>query len=150
LRIGIALIEPQGGIMNEMAAMNTMSGDGVGGIKGLGNVQLELPRASVEDGAQFRAALDRHMADPIPEVQATGTGKSMGDVVAARFSGLASEFQKDQQYVSKLLEKATRTGDSMHLMRAMLALNDYQIRVQVMSKTVAKAAGSIDQLTKMQ
>lgn len=136
--------------MNEMAAMSTMGGDGVGGVKGLGNVQLELPQASAEDSGQFRAALDRYLANPIEEVQATGTGKSMGDVVAARFSGLASEFQKDQQYVSKLLEKATRTGDSMHLMRAMLALNDYQLRVQVMSKTVSKAAGAIDQLTKMQ
>jgi hypothetical protein len=136
--------------MNGTAAMNTVVDDGIDGVKGLGNVQLELPQASAEDSGQFRAALDRHLADPITEVQPASTGKSMGDVVAARFSGLASEFQKDQQYVSKMLEKATRTGDSMHLMRAMLALNDYQIRVQVMSKTVSKAASSIDQLTKMQ
>lgn len=135
--------------MNGTDAMNMMDGATIDGVKGLGNVQLELPKASSQDSAQFRAALDRVMADQIKAAPA-GNGKSMGEVVAARFSGLASEFQKDQQHVSKLLEKATRTGDSMHLMRAMLALNDYQIRVQAMSKTVAKAAGAIDQLTKMQ
>lgn len=140
--------------MNEINAISKMGGGAVGGavggIQGLGNVQLELPRASAEDSAQFRAALDREMANPIQAVGAAGGGKSLSDVAVGRVSELASEFQKDQQYVSKLLEKATRTGDSMHLMRAMLALNDYQIRVQAMSKTVAKATGAIDQLTKMQ
>lgn len=136
--------------MNGTDAMNMMDGAPIDGVKGLGNVQLDMPSASPEDRAQFRAALDRVTADQMKAAPTTGEGKSMGEVVAARFSGLASEFQKDQQYVSKLLEKATRTGDSMHLMRAMLALNDYQIRVQTMSKTVSKAAGAIDQLTKMQ
>jgi hypothetical protein len=136
--------------VNEMNATNTMDSGAVGGVQGLGNVQLELPRASAEDSAHFSAALDRQMANPVQAVGAAGNGHSLGDVVSGRVSELASEFQKDQQYVSKLLEKATRTGDSMHLMRAMLALNDYQIRVQAMSKTVAKATGAIDQLTKLQ
>lgn len=136
--------------MNESNAMNMLQTPAIGGVNGPGNVSLELPRASFEDSAQFRAALDRQMADPIQSVRPAGDGKSMGDAVAARVTGLASEFEKDQHYVSKLLEKATRTGDSMHLMRAMLALNDHEIRVQVMSKTVTKAAGAIDSLTKMQ
>lgn len=136
--------------MNGTDAMNMMNGAMIDGVKGLGNVQLELPRANAQDSAQFRAALDRVTADQMKAAPPTVEAKSMGEVVATRFSGLASEFQKDQQYVSKLLEKATRTGDSMHLMRAMLALNDYQIRIQAMSKTVAKASGAIDQLTKMQ
>ena len=133
-----------------MDAMNTMGSSAVGDAQGTGDIKLELPQASPEDSAQFRAALDRQMADPMQVMRTAGDGKSLGNAVAGRVSELASEFQKDQQYVSKMLEKATRTGDSMHLMRAMLALNDYQIRVQVMSKTVAKAATSIDQLTKMQ
>lgn len=136
--------------MNGTDAMKVMDGATIDGVKGLGNVQLDMPRASAADSAQFRAALDRVMADTTHVAPTAGDGKSMGQVAAARFSDLASEFQKDQQYVSKMLEKATRTGDSMHLMRAMLALNDYQIRVQAMSKTVSKAAGAIDQLTKMQ
>jgi hypothetical protein len=56
----------------------------------------------------------------------------------------------DQQYVSKMLEQATRTGDSMQLMKAMMALNDYQIRVQTISKTVSKAASAVDQLARLQ
>ncbi len=136
--------------MNGTDAMNMIDGAALNGVKGPGNVQLELPKANFEDSAQFRAAMDRAMEDQIQLERTAGTGKSMGEVAAARVSNLASEFQKDQQYVSNLLEKATRTGDSMHLMRAMLALNDYQIRVQAMSKTVSKAASAIDQLTKLQ
>jgi hypothetical protein len=133
-----------------MDTMNTMDGGAIGGVQKLGNVQLEMPRASAEDGAQFRAALDRQTIDAIQPVSEPGKSNSLSDVITGRFTGLASEFQKDQQYVSKLLEKATHTGDSMHLMRAMLALSDYQTRVQAMSRTVAKAATAIDQLTKMQ
>jgi hypothetical protein len=101
--------------------------------------------------AQFRAAYDRYLID-ISQLPGNARldDRSLGKVVADRAHGLAEEFQKDQKYVSKLLEQATRTGDSMHLMRAMLALHDYQVRVQAMSKTISKAAGAIDQLTKMQ
>jgi hypothetical protein len=116
-----------------------------------GNVQLDLQPVGAGDADQFRAALERHSAAVgAASGEAAGSDKSLGTVIAQRVSGLASEFQKDQQYVSKLLEKATRTGDSLQLMRAMLALNDYQIRVQAISKTVSKAATAIDQLTKLQ
>lgn len=67
-----------------------------------------------------------------------------------RTTDLATELKKDQQYVSKLLEQATRSADSMHLMKAMMALNDYQMRVQFVSKTVSKATSALDQLTKLQ
>jgi predicted nucleic acid-binding Zn-ribbon protein len=67
-----------------------------------------------------------------------------------RANELAGGLMQDQQYVSKMLEKASRTGDSMQLMKAMMALNDYQIRVQTVTKTISKAAGAIDQLTKLQ
>jgi hypothetical protein len=139
--------------VSELDAMNLPNTGAVDGVQGLGNVKLELPKADAADGASFRAALDRHLADPELAADApvrVGDHPSLGKQVASRVGDLASEFQKDQQYVSKLLEKATRTGDSMHLMRAMMALNDYQIRVQAMSKTVSKAVGALDQLTKMQ
>ena len=67
-----------------------------------------------------------------------------------RAGDLAGEVKKDQQYVSRMLEQATRSGDSMQLMKAMMALNDYQMRVQFISKTASKATSSLDQLTKLQ
>ncbi|MBP0597306.1 EscI/YscI/HrpB family type III secretion system inner rod protein [Herbaspirillum sp. LeCh32-8] len=75
---------------------------------------------------------------------------SLGSALAQRTSSLASEVKQDQLYVSKLLEQATRTGDSMQLMKAMMALSDYQIRVQTISKCVSKASTSVDSLTKLQ
>jgi hypothetical protein len=137
--------------VNETTAMNVVDVAGSGGVQRLGNVKLEMPMPNAADAAQFRAMLEHQMADPAYAPEAPGLdSKSLGKVVAGRVNDLASEFLKDQQYVSKLLEKATRTGDSMQLMRAMMALNDYQIRVQAMSKTVSKTAAAVDQLTKMQ
>ncbi|GGZ01590.1 hypothetical protein GCM10007388_39130 [Pseudoduganella plicata] len=75
---------------------------------------------------------------------------SLGQAIAGRAASLAGEIKRDQQNVSRLLEKATATGDSMNLMRAMLALNDYQLRVQTVSKVVSKASTSVDSLTKLQ
>jgi predicted nucleic acid-binding Zn-ribbon protein len=74
----------------------------------------------------------------------------LGKKLMGRAHDLASNLMQDQQHVSKMLEQASRTGDSMQLMKAMMALNDYQVRVQTVSKTVSKAASSIDQLTKLQ
>lgn len=132
------------------------AGESAGGIDKSGQLQLEVlaPErhgANAADGAQFRAALERHMntaGEPAPA--RPGNKPSLGEKLAGRASDLASGIQKDQQYVSKLLEQATRTGDSMQLMKAMLALNDYQIRVQTISKTVSKATQGFEQLTKLQ
>lgn len=106
---------------------------------------------------QFRAALERHMgvggagaAGANGQPGPAGNSNSLGHVIAGRTSALATEVKKDQQYVSKLLETATRSGDKIHLMRAMMALSDFQMRVQTISKTVSKAATSIDSLTKLQ
>lgn len=111
-----------------------------------------------DDGAAFRAALARHAhasntGGPADAGSAavSGAGRmALGEQMLGRATTLAEEMQGDQQYVSKLLETATRTGDSMHLMKAMMAMNDYQTRVQFVSKVVSKAASSIDQLTKLQ
>lgn len=122
-----------------------------GSLKNIGDIRAELPPVDSADEAAFLAEFKHYMDNPgIPAVQAVEKNQSLGQVVAQRVTGLASEFQKDQQHVSKMLEQATRTGDSMHLMRAMLSLNDYQLRVQVVSKAVGKAASSIEQLTKLQ
>lgn len=119
-------------------------------------VSLKENTASMEtgDAAQFRAALQRHMPDvakgsDVPAVQ--GAAKpSLGEKIMNRANSLAGEIKNDQEYVSRLLEQATRTGDSMQMMKAMMALSDYQTRVQFVSKTVSKATSAIDQLTRMQ
>ena len=56
----------------------------------------------------------------------------------------------DHKAVSSMIEKATLAGDDAMMMKAMLALADYQQRVQIVSKTVSKAASSLDQLTRLQ
>lgn len=102
------------------------------------------------DGAQFRAALDRHMNAKAGTKPSNNSEGSLGNKIMTRASDLASAVKKDQQYVSTMLEQATRSGDSMQLMKAMMSLNDYQMRVQFISKTASKATSSLDQLTKLQ
>lgn len=136
-----------------MTELNAMGGMGAAGPAGMNmpvNVQMQAPQAEAGDSQLFRDSMDRQMAAHDLPDRVPGAGASSEKTPAGRLAGLATEFQKDQQYVSKLLEQATRTGDSVHLMRAMLALSDYQIRVQTMAKTVAKVAGAVDQLTKLQ
>lgn len=102
------------------------------------------------DAAQFKAAFERQQS---AQAGVPGNGPasdSLSSKIASKVTGVASEVQKDQKSVSKMLEKATTSGDSMQLMRAMMALNDYQLRVQTISKVVSKASTSIDSLTKLQ
>lgn len=120
-----------------------------------GNVQLDVLRVSPADSAEFRSALNRHAngnANGVAGVAGpqNGNGNSLGDRIMTRATDLASEVKRDHAYVSKTLEQASRSADSMQLMKAMLALNDYQMRVQFISKVASKATSSIDQLTKLQ
>lgn len=86
----------------------------------------------------------------VAQVQAAPGHGGLGERVMQRASALSGELQKDQQYISRNLEQAARSGDSMQLMKAMLALSDYQTRVQFVSKAASKAASALDQLTKLQ
>jgi hypothetical protein len=115
---------------------------------------IDIQALDHSGSGQFRAALERHMgAGPsgggAPAGKVRGAN-SLGHALAGRTTELAAEVKKDQQYVSRLLETATRSGDKIDLMRAMMALSDFQLRVQTISKTVSKAATSIDSLTKLQ
>ncbi|KRB72986.1 EscI/YscI/HrpB family type III secretion system inner rod protein [Noviherbaspirillum sp. Root189] len=144
--------------MSQIAAISPAANISAGGAASTGRLNLEILSienhgAGAADGAQFRAALERHMNAGAGGVQGAtrpDNDGSLGQKMGARATNLATEINKDQQYVSKLLETATRTGDSMQLMKAMMALNDYSIRVQTVAKTVSKAASSVDQLTKLQ
>lgn len=115
-------------------------------------VKMEMRPAGSEDTEQFRAALERHLSMQSSAAPAAPDPRhpSLGEKVSGRVTSLASNMQQDQQYVSRMLEQASRTGDSMQLMKAMMALNDYQIRVQAVSKTVSKATSAFEQLTKLQ
>lgn len=133
----VTSIQVQGGVINHT------SGAGAGFKTPDGGV----PAADI---ANFESALQRQMQSR-STTPASDSGKvSLGDKLMERTTNLAGSIQKDQQYVSKLLEQATRTGDSMQLMKAMLALGDYQTRVQTISKTVSKATSAVEQLTKLQ
>lgn len=108
------------------------------------------------DAGQFRAALERHMSSNAqrPESHAVArtdsSQRSLGDRMIGRATTLATELKVDQQYVSRMLEQATRNGNEAQLMHAMMALNDYEMRVQFVSKVVAKTTTGIDQLTRLQ
>lgn len=119
------------------------------------HARIDIESIEHGDSVQFRNLLEQYMGSGGQAGGQQGGRKgedanSLGNVIADKTAGLAGEIKKDQLYVSKMLEQATRTGDSLHLMRAMMALNDYQLRVQAISKTVAKASTSIDSLTKLQ
>ncbi|GAA4031369.1 EscI/YscI/HrpB family type III secretion system inner rod protein [Actimicrobium antarcticum] len=116
------------------------------------NVRIEYNSPTRADTMAFEQAMQRHLpsAPGITPADAGSDKTSLSGRIVGRATELASEVQKDQQYVSRMLEHATQTGDQMVMMKAMLALNDYQNRVQVVSKTISKASTSVDQLTRMQ
>jgi len=105
-------------------------------------------QAGAADSGQFRAMFEQHLQQGA--VKMKPNTHSLGSALAQRTSNLASEVKQDQLHVSKMLEQATRSGSSVELMKAMMALNDYQLRVQTISKTVSKASTAIDSLTKLQ
>ncbi|NDP59079.1 MAG: type III secretion protein [Oxalobacteraceae bacterium] len=118
---------------------------------GTSTLRIDITSPTPADTQAFAQAMQRHTAAPgLTPVDAGSNTTSMSGRLADRATELASEVQKDQQYVSKMLEHATQTGDQMVMMKAMLALNDYQTRVQFVSKTISKASTSVDQLTRMQ
>lgn len=105
------------------------------------------------DGERFQSMLQQYL-DPAKQnsaPQASDHGKTgLSEKIFGRATELASEMKKDHMHVSKMLETAAASGDQMHLMKAMLAIGDYQTRVQFISKTISKASSSLDSLTKMQ
>lgn len=128
------------------SAIATSTVPDTGGPRSAG-LHLDI-QAGHADSSQFKAMFEQHLQQGALKVKPDT--HSLGSALAQRTTHLAQEVKQDQLYVSKLLEQATRSGDSMQLMKAMMALNDYQLRVQTISKTVSKASSSIDSLTKLQ
>ncbi len=104
------------------------------------------------DGAEFRAILARMASGGAQQHAAVppAGGAGLGERIMGRAADLSGEVRKDHEFVSKTLEEATRSGDPMQLMKAMMALSDYQTRVQFIAKATSKAASALDQLTKLQ
>jgi hypothetical protein len=138
--------------MNPAAAATKTGEISSGAASGPNRLQIDISATSQGDVTAFRAEFNRHIGgSPIAAPHSSSNNKgSLSSAIAERTNALASSVNKDQQYVSKLLETATRSGSSMELMHAMMALNDYQLRVQTISKTVSKASSAVDQLTKLQ
>jgi len=150
--------------MNKIAelANNAISSGKGDQAPSLDQIALEITSQSNSsaDAGQFRTALERHMGSNAQNPESAGMSRvggpsatskqSLGDKIIGRTTSLATELKADQQHVSKLLEQATRSGDEVQLMKAMTALNDYEMRVQFVSKVVAKTTTGIDQLTRLQ
>jgi flagellar hook-basal body complex protein FliE len=135
--------------MNAPTTVQAIGGTPSTGEASSGNVKLDIHPTDGGDATHFRALLDRFMAAS-DHANGAVKGPSLGEKVAGRVNDLAGEIQQDQQHVSKMLEQASRTGDPMHLMKAMMALSDYEVRVQAISKTVSKTTQAFEQLTKLQ
>lgn len=129
--------------LQQSITLNDPSG---GSARGAG-LHMDVQSSSA-DGEHFKTMFEQYMNKDAMRLKPNTN--SLGSALAQRTTALATEVKQDQLYVSKLLEQATRTGDSMQLMKAMMALNDYQIRVQTISKCVSKASTSVDSLTKLQ
>ena len=137
----------QSGTATAVAGGGSAAGATAAGGPRSAGVHLEMSSSHAGSG-EFKAMFEQYLQRDAMKVKPNTN--SLGSALAQRTTNLASEVKQDQMYVSKLLEQATRTGDSMQLMKAMMALNDYQLRVQTISKTVSKASSSIDSLTKLQ
>ncbi len=107
------------------------------------------------DSAEFRAIMARHLnegaAGAGPEAgPGASHGKSLGARIIERATGLSEEVKQQQHDISKQLERASHSGNPMEMVKAMVALHDYQQRVQVIAKVASKATSALDQLTKLQ
>jgi hypothetical protein len=130
------------------------SGRGAQGAQhaGLEGMQGGMPAASpdAQRFAQALAAYKEQKANPAAVAPSGIESKSIGSRMIAGLSDIAVNLKADHKAVSSMIEKATLGGDDAMMMKAMLALADYQQRVQIVSKTVSKAASSLDQLTRLQ
>ncbi|MCW7536992.1 EscI/YscI/HrpB family type III secretion system inner rod protein [Aquabacterium sp. A7-Y] len=107
--------------------------------------------ASAADAADFRVAVEQHRLSltPLEAGPRPATGPSLGERLAGGMSGVAADLKRDHRHLSSLIQRASLTGDHELMMKASLALSEYQHHVQLMTKTVSKAATSLDQLTRM-
>jgi hypothetical protein len=141
---------PSQSVITELTPIQPGSGPMSGGSEG-------FPVSSTADAQRFSQALAIHREaqgaahqTSASNVSAVGDTKSIGQQMMAGLSDMSARLKSDHKQVSNLIEKATVGGDDNMMMKAMLALTDYQQRVQIVSKVVSKAATSMDSLTRLQ
>jgi hypothetical protein len=137
-------------VITELTPIQPGSGPMSGGSEG-------FPVSSTADAQRFSQALAMHREaqgaahqTSASNVGAVGDSRSIGSQMMAGLTDMSSRLKADHKQVSTLIEKATVGGDDNLMMKAMLALTDYQQRVQIVSKVVSKAATSMDSLTRLQ
>lgn len=124
------------------------------GGTGLGDAVVVAPGA-----AQARAFADalhtaqqgRKPAAPTVKPPAFDRdGDGLGAQLVGGLNKMSGRLKADHANISRLLDKAVEGGDDKLMMRALIALGDYQQRVTMVSKSISKAGSSLDQLTKLQ
>ena len=142
--------------VSSMAAAKTGSLQQLQQLRGQ-ELSGSTPVASSADAQRFAQALSTYKSQQSqaaaglsPTDKAHASSNSIGSRLVTGLSDMASRLKADHKVVSSLVEKATVGGDDALMMKAMMALGDYQQRVQIVSKTVSKAASSLDQLTRLQ
>ena len=149
-------------ISSVTAAMRPSVGATSGVTPGAGPTGVVQTTTNAQEARAFmesmKAAQQRLQSHPVQAALPAGLQPAsnvdgptgIGQRLLNGLSGMSDRLKADHKYVSSLIEKATVGGDDAMLMRALVALGDYQQRVQVVTKTVSKAASSLDQLTRLQ
>jgi Type III secretion basal body protein I, YscI, HrpB, PscI len=139
--------------LSQVQQIKPEMGSGVGDSAGGGGFEV----SSSADAQQFSQSMsaarerfsDANQAGSGP-VKGIGESKSIGNQLMSGLSDMSVRLKSDHKQISTMLQKATVGGDDAMMMKALLALGDYQQRVQIVSKVVSKAASSLDQLTRLQ
>ncbi len=131
----------------------------IGRIPSGPNDALEHVRLSpsAEQARAFDAALEHSrltLTGDAPQKLVSSSASNpetgLGGKVMAGLSDLSERLRADQRHISSLIEKATVGGDMAMMIKASMAVGDYQSRVQLTARAVSKAATSLDQLTRLQ
>ena len=110
------------------------------------------PSVEPLDAAQFRAMFEQRLSlgPYLPATPAAAGAPSLGERMVTRMSELGSGLERERDNISKSLEQASRSGDPLQMMKAVLSLNDYETRTQFIAKVGSKATSAVEQLTKLQ
>jgi hypothetical protein len=138
--------------LSQAQQMKPEMGSGVSSSSGGGfevSSSADAQRFSQSMSAAKERFSDANQAGSAP-VKGIGESKSIGNQLMSGLSDMSTRLKSDHKQISTMLEKATVGGDDAMMMKALMALGDYQQRVQIVSKVVSKASASLDQLTRLQ
>jgi Type III secretion basal body protein I, YscI, HrpB, PscI len=116
---------------------------------------VDLSEASLQarafaDALRGAQAVRAKAAPTIEAPTFDASTNTIGNKLINGLEDISGKLKSDHRNISRQIELAVDTGDDRMMMKAMMAVSDYQQRVQMVSKTVSKAGSSLDQLTKLQ